>query len=225
MQYKIEGDLAQVANLSLSAGETCWSSKGALMSLTPGVDWTLKIPGGLGGAVSRSLSGEGITLTYIEAKQDNQAVTLTSNHPGKILGWDLADGPILTTRGSFVAAFGRDVRIDVTIARRAGAALFGGAGLFLQKISGAGIVLVHGAGDFVDRRLAQGESILVSSGNLAAFAEQVDYNIQGVGGCRRVFFGGEGLFMTRLTGPGRVLLQTLKRTTTGTTSRSGGASG
>jgi uncharacterized protein (TIGR00266 family) len=225
MQYKIEGDLAQVANLSLSAGETCWSSKGALMSLTPGVDWTLKIPGGLGGAVSRSLSGEGITLTYIEAKQDNQTVTLTSNHPGKILGWDLADGPILTTRGSFVAAFGRDVRIDVTIARRAGAALFGGAGLFLQKISGAGIVLVHGAGDFVDRRLAQGESILVSSGNLAAFAEQVDYNIQGVGGCRRIFFGGEGLFMTRLTGPGRVLLQTLKRTTTGTTSRSGGASG
>ena len=224
MQYKIEGDLAQVAILSLTAGETCWSSKGALMSLTPGVDWTLKIPGGLGGAVSRSLSGEGVSLTYIEAKQNNQEVTLTSNHPGKIIGWDLADGPILTTRGSFVAAFGRDVRIDVTVARRAGAALFGGAGLFLQKISGAGIVLVHGAGDFVDRRLAQGESILVSSGNLAAFAEQVDYNIQGVAGCRRIFFGGEGLFMTRLTGPGRVLLQTLKRTTANNTSRGGGAS-
>ena len=223
MQYKIQGDLAQVATLSLSAGETCWSSKGALMSLTPGVEWNLKIPGGLGGAVSRSLSGEGVTLTFIEAKQNEQEVTLTSNQPGKIVAWDLADGPVLTTRGSFVAAFGRDVRIDVTIARRAGAALFGGAGLFLQKVSGSGIVLVHGAGDFVDRQLPAGESILVSTGNLAAFADQVDYNIQGVGGCRRIFFGGEGLFMTRLTGPGRVLLQTLKRTTASTANRGGGA--
>jgi uncharacterized protein (AIM24 family) len=72
-------------------------------------------------------------------------------------------------------------------------------------------VLIHGAGDFVDRRLLAGETILVSTGNLAAFAEMVDYNIQGVAGCRRILFGGEGLFMTKLSGPGRVLLQTLKR--------------
>jgi uncharacterized protein (AIM24 family) len=100
----------------------------------------------------------------------------------------------------------------VVIARRAGAALFGGAGLFLQKVSGKGMVLVHGAGDFVDFRLKERESILVSTGNLAAFSESVDYDIQGIGGCRRIIFGGEGLFMTRLTGPGRVLLQSLKRT-------------
>ena len=223
MHYKIQGELAQVAILSLSAGESCWSSNGALMSFTPGVDWSLKIPGGLGGAVSRSLSGEGVLLTFIEARQDNQAVTLTSNQPGKIIDWNLADGPVLTTRGSFVAALGREVRISVTVARRAGAALFGGAGLFLQKISGSGIVLVHGAGDFVDRQLQPGESIVVSAGNLAAFADQVDYNIQGVGGCRRIFFGGEGLFMTRLTGPGRVLLQTLKRATPASSRQSGSA--
>lgn len=214
MQYRIEGELAQVAVLDLVQGETCWSSRGAIMSLTPGVDWTLKIPGGLGGAVSRSFAGEGVALTYIEARQDNQQVTLASNQPGKIIDWNLADGPVLTTRGSFVAAFGRNVNITVVIARRAGAALFGGAGLFLQKISGDGVVLIHGAGDFVDRQLQNGETILVSTGNLAAFAEQVDYNIQGVAGCRRILFGGEGLFMTKLTGPGRVLLQSLKRSVT-----------
>jgi uncharacterized protein (TIGR00266 family) len=211
MQYKITGELAQVAMLTLSSGEACWASRGSLMSLTPGIDWTLKIPGGLGGAMRRSLSGEGISLTYVESKQDNQQVILTSNEPGKIIGWDLADGPILTTRGSFVAAFGLDIDITVVVAKRAGAALFGGAGLFLQKISGQGVVLIHGAGDFIDRQLAKEESILVSTGNLAAFAESVDYNIQSIAGCRRIFFGGEGLFMTKLTGPGRVLLQTLKR--------------
>ncbi len=211
MQYTIQGELAQVAQLTFSRGETCWSSRGALMSLTSGVEWTLRIPGGLGGAMRRSLSGEGISLTHIQAKSDNQQVFLSSNQPGKVIDWDLADGPVLTTRGSFMAAFGPDIDISVVIARRAGAALFGGAGLFLQKISGQGVVLIHGAGDFVDRRLKDGESILVSTGNLAAFAEAVDYNIQGVAGCRRILFGGEGLFMTKLTGPGRVLLQTLKR--------------
>ncbi|MFQ5612007.1 MAG: TIGR00266 family protein [Anaerolineae bacterium] len=211
MEYTIEGELAQVARMTFSAGETCWASKGSLMSMAPGVDWTLKVPGGIGGAVRRSLSGEGISLTFIRARQEGRQVLLASNQPGKIVDWDLAEGPILTTRGSFVAAFGQDIDINVVVARRAGAALFGGAGLFLQKISGKGIVLIHGAGDFVDLQLGAGESILVSTGNLAAFADAVDYDIQGVAGCRRILFGGEGLFMTRLTGPGRVLLQTLKR--------------
>ena len=139
---------------------------------------------------------------------------LSANQPGHIAVWDLADGPIVTTRGSFLAAWGEDVDISVTVARRAGAAFFGGAGLFLQRISGRGTVLVHGSGDFSQIDLAAGEEILVSSGNLAAFAGSVDYNIRGIGGCRRVLFGGEGLFMTSLKGPGRVLLQTLKRTLT-----------
>jgi uncharacterized protein (TIGR00266 family) len=221
MDYRIEGELAQVVRLALSNGENCWASKGSLMSLSPGLDWSLRIPGGLGGAVSRTLSGEGISLTFIEARHDNQEVSLTSNQPGKIIDWNLADGAVLTTRGSFVTAFGREVQIKVVVAKRAGAALFGGAGLFLQKISGSGIVLIHGAGDFVDRQLQPGESLLVSTGNLAAFSEQVDYDIQSVAGCRRIFFGGEGLFMTRLTGPGRILLQSLKRTTPAS-NRSGG---
>jgi uncharacterized protein (TIGR00266 family) len=223
MQYVIKGNLAQVAELSLNAQETCWASKGALMSLTPGVEWSLKVPGGIGGAMRRSFSGEGVTLTYIEAHRDDQAVILSSNEPGKIIDWDLSEGPVLTTRGSFVAAFGQQIDITVVIARRAGAALFGGAGLFLQKISGEGTVLIHGAGDFLDRQLQANESILVSTGGLAALAEQVDYNIQGVSGCRRILFGGEGLFMTKLTGPGRILLQTLKRS--GGTSKSSSGSG
>ncbi len=214
MQFEIEGELAQVAQLTLDEGESCWASKGALVSMDPGLGWTLKLPGGLSGSARRMLSGEGISLTFLEASRDGQRATVAANQPGKIIPWDLDQGAVITTRGSFVAAFGPAVEIDVRVARRAGAALFGGAGLFLQRISGSGTALVHGAGDFVEHELAKGESILVSTGNLAAFAETVDYDIQGVAGCRRIAFGGEGLFMTRLAGPGRVLLQSLKRTST-----------
>jgi uncharacterized protein (TIGR00266 family) len=211
MRYTIEGVFAQTVQLALSPGDTCWASKGALLALDPDVDWTLKIPGGLSGTVRRMLSGEGLALTYIQGRREGERVVLTANQPGKILAWDLSDGAVVTTRGSFVAAFGPQIEIDVTIARRAGAALFGGAGLFLQKISGRGTVLIHGAGDFIERLLEPGESTVVSTGNLAAFADIVDYNIQATGGVRRILFSGEGLFMTRLTGPGRVLLQSLKR--------------
>ncbi|MCP5100760.1 MAG: AIM24 family protein [Chloroflexi bacterium] len=214
MQYTIEGELAQIAKLTFNAGETSWGSRGSLMAFDPDIQWTLKVPGGVEGAMRRVFSGEGISLTYIEATRDNQQVTLASNQPGKMINWNLdEEGAVITTRGSFIAAFGKQIDIDVIVARRAGAALFGGAGLFLQKVSGKGTVLVHGSGDFIDYHLKDKESILVSTGNLAAFSETIDYDIQGIGGCRRVVFGGEGLFMTRLTGPGRVLLQSLKRVT------------
>jgi len=214
MHYTIEGELAQVANLLLDKDETCWASKGSLVSMDPDLAWQLKIPGGAGGAARRMMSGEGVALTFLSSTRDGAKATLAANQPGKIVPWTLDDGAVITTRGSFVAAFGSNVDIDVRVAKRAGAAIFGGAGLFLQRVGGQGTALIHGSGDFIQRDLAQGESILVSTGNLAAFSEAVDYDIQGVAGCRRMMFGGEGLFMTRLTGPGRVLLQSLKRTAT-----------
>ena len=170
------------------------------------------MPGGLSGTARRLLSGEGLTLLYIEGGDHDEKVILSANQPGKIIAWDLSkQGSVITTRGAFVAAFGQSIKIDVTIARRAGAALFGGAGLFLQKISGQGTVLVHGAGDFIPRELAPQEQLLVSTGNIAAFSEQVDYSIRTTGGLRRMLFSGEGVFMTQMTGPGHVLLQSLKR--------------
>ena len=222
MQYTIHGELAQVANLSLEKGDSCWASKGSIVAMDPGLGWTLKIPGGASGAARRMMSGEGLAMTFIEASADGQRAILAANQPGKIIPWDLDDGPVITTRGSFVAAFGPRVDIDVRVAKRAGAAFFGGAGLFLQHISGTGTVLVHGSGDFIERELSEGEAVLVSTGSLAAFAESVDYDIQGVAGCRRMAFGGEGLFMTRLTGPGRVLMQSLKRESAGPKGPRGG---
>lgn len=211
MKYSISGEIAQCARLELEPGEPVWASKGALMAYSRQVEWRLRIPGGVGGAMRRSLSGEGIAMTYIETEALDQYVLLAANSPGKITTWDLSDGPVVTTRGAFLAAWGEHIDISVTIARRAGAAFFGGAGLFLQRVSGTGTVLIHGSGDFHERRLSEGERMLVSTGNLAAFSDRIDYNIEGVGGCAKMLFGREGIFLTRLTGPGRVLLQSLKR--------------
>jgi uncharacterized protein (AIM24 family) len=222
MQLKISGEIAQTARLDFAPNEFVWASKGAIMAYSNGMQWSLRVPGGLGGAVRRSLAGEGLALTYLETTQADQYVLLAANAPGHIEIWDLEeDGPVTTTRGSFLAAWGSDLDITVTVARRAGAALFGGVGLFLQQIAGVGKVLIHASGDFHERRLAPNEQILVSTGNLAAFSSQVDYDIQGVGGCRKILFGGEGLFMTRLSGPGRILLQTLKRQFGSSTSSAG----
>lgn len=210
MQYEIFGEFAQFARLTLTEGERCWASKGGIMSYTDGIDWRLRVPGGVAGAARRVVSGEGIALTHIEATRTGGSVSLTSGQPGRIFVCDLADGSVVTTRGSFLAGWG-DIDISVTVARRAGAAIFGGAGLFLQRVAGRGIVLVHASGYLDDRRLAPGEVLTVSTGHLAAFADSVDYDIRYVGGMRKALFGGEGLFMTRLVGPGRVLLQTVKR--------------
>ena len=180
------------------------------MAYNEGVEWHLQIPGGAGKAMGRMLSGEGISLTRVTAIAEGARITLSANQPGKLATWDLSRGAIVCTAGSFVAAVG-DVDIDVTMARSPGAMLFGGAGLFLQKLSGTGVALVHGSGDFVEYMLRDNEKLLVSTGNLALFSDQVRYDVRRVGGCLKSFFGGEGLFMTELTGPGWVMLQSLKK--------------
>ncbi len=217
MDYTISGTIAQYATLNFEDGEEIWLSNSSLMSYSNGVSWNLAVPGGFTGAVRRSFSGEGMSLTKASATGSKQHAIISANSPGHIVAWPLNDSGILTTRGSFLAAWG-DIDINVTMAKRAGAALFGGAGLFLQQITGTGMVLVHGNGDLVQRELGESEEIIVSSGNLAAFEEQVDYDVKAVGSARKFFFSGEGLFMTKLQGPGRVVLQSLKPVVASTSS-------
>lgn len=205
----VDGVIAQVLNLKLSKGQNLWVSRGGLLAYQ-GIDWHLAVPGGAGKAIGRMMSGEGAALTKVTATQDDASVVISANQPGKLATWDLDKGDIICTSGSFVAALG-DVDINVTMARSAGAMFFGGAGLFMQRLSGSGIAVVHGAGDFVPVQLAEGESVLVSTGNLAVFSGGVTYGIRRTGGCMKSIFGGEGIFMTELKGPGWVMLQSLKK--------------
>lgn len=206
----VEGTIAQTLDLRLDRGQSLWCAKGSLLAYSPSVSWHLSVPGGAGKAVSRMLSGEGASLTRVSVAEDNARVVVAANQPGRLVTWDLRRGPIVCTSGAFVAALG-EVDIDVTVARSVGGAVFGGAGLFMQRLSGDGVVVIHGAGDFIAHALEPGESLLVSTGNLACFSESVGYGVKGVGGCLKSMLGGEGLFMTELKGPGWVMMQSLKK--------------
>jgi uncharacterized protein (AIM24 family) len=196
--------------VSLEQGEAFWASKGMIVSYDETIDWGVKALGGVGRTVSRMLSGESLALAYVTAR-DKGKINFASREPGRLVSWNLAEqGDIVALRGAFLAAYG-DIDIRVTRAKRMGAMFFGGGGLLLQNISGTGLVFLSVKGDLVDTHLDDGESVVVSTGNLAAFSKSCDYRIRGVGGCLKMFLGGEGFFMTELTGPGRVLVQTLKR--------------
>ena len=211
MECEISGTVAQAARLEFAQSEEVWASRSSLIAHTASINWDVRIPGGLTSGLKRSLAGEGLSLVHFQASAEGGELILGANAPGRIQKWNLeTDGPVVTTRGAFLAAWGADVRITASLAKRAGAAFFGGAGLLLQRIEGRGTALIHGRGDFREEVLSAGEERRVSTGNLAAFAASVDYDIETVSSWKKIFFGKEGVFMTRLQGPGRVLLQTLK---------------
>jgi uncharacterized protein (TIGR00266 family) len=210
MEYEIKGVINQTLSVTMEKGEAFWASKGMLVSFDETIDWGVKTLGGVGRTVSRMLSGESLALDYITAR-DTGKVNFAAREPGRIVSWNLNEqGDIVALRGAFLAAYG-DIDIRVTRAKRVGAMFFGGGGLLLQNISGSGLVFLSVKGDLVDTPLEDGQNLVVSTGNLAAFSKSCDYRIRSVGGCLKMLFGGEGIFMTELDGPGRVLVQTLKR--------------
>lgn len=209
MEYDIAGVLNQTLSFRMGPGERLWVQKSALVSYTSGVAWRPRVPGGLFKIISRHFSGESVFLLDVEARSEAR-LQIAAPRPSLVYDWDLSEGPVTTLRGNFLAALGR-ISIDVGIASNPLAALFGGAGLLLQTVSGEGRVFIAVQGDLIDYDIPEGRSVLVSTGNLAAFSSGVDYSIRTVGGCLKMVFGGEGLFMTRLAGPGRVLVQNLKR--------------
>ncbi|MHC4599320.1 MAG: AIM24 family protein [Planctomycetota bacterium] len=209
MEYEVSGVLNQILRVRMEAGEKVWASKRSLVSFSPGVKWRVRVPGGLVGMVMRYFSGESFFLIHAEAGNAG-ILNLASTEPSVIHAWDLAQGPVTTLRGNFLAAVG-NVSIEVGIARRPLAAMFGGAGLLLQTVYGEGTVFVAAKGDLTRYELEAGRGIRISTGNLAAFSREIDYDIRFVGGCRKMVFGGEGALMTRVAGPGTALTQSLKR--------------
>lgn len=210
MKYAVDGVINQVLSLDMEPGESVWVQKQALVSYSPSIRWKPRIPGGIPGMFLRSLSGESVFLLHATA-QDPGRMNISSSEPSVVFAWNLANGPVTTLRGNFLAAVG-DVAIEVGIARKPLAALFGGAGFLLQTVRGAGTAFISLNGDCTEYDLDEQGAIRVSTGNLAAFSRTTDFDIRLVGGCRKMVFGGEGAIMSRMGGPGLVLVQSMKRT-------------
>jgi uncharacterized protein (TIGR00266 family) len=213
LEYTIQGDNLQVARLHLKSGQEVYAEAGRMIYKTGNVYWDTRMSGEsitdkLLGALKRKITGESLFLTYFRANGRGE-VGFAGAYPGRIQAFDLAPGQSsLAQRDAFLVAQ-PSVQFNIALVRKLGAGFFGGEGFILEKFTGPGLVFVHAGGDFVEFNLAPGETIQIDTGCIVAFDESVDYDIQLAGGIKTALFGGEGLFLASMTGPGRVIVQSM----------------
>lgn len=221
IDYRIIGDEMQCVEVELDPQEAAVAEAGSLMYMDDAIE--MKTIFGDGGAKEQSildkflsagkrvLTGESLFLTqFTNLGYGKRHVTFAAPYPGKIIATDLHrfDGKIICQKDAFLCA-AKGVSVGIEFQRRFGVGLFGGEGFIMQKLEGDGMAFLHAGGTVIERELNPGEMLRVDTGCLTAFTQTVDYNIEMVRGVRNAIFGGEGLFLATLRGPGKVWLQSL----------------
>lgn len=208
MEYEIKGGSFPIVICTLQQGETMKNETGAMAFMTSGMKMDTNTGGGLLKGLGRALSGDTIFLNYFTAESNNEQIGFSACTPGKILPIMLnGSNTIIGQKNAFLAAE-NSVDIDIYFKKKLGAGLFGGEGFVLQKFSGNGIVFLEIDGEIIEKDLQPGEKLLADPGHIAAMEETVDFDIERVRGAKNILFG-EGLFFSKLTGPGKVWLQTM----------------
>ena len=208
MEYEIRGGAFPIVVCKLQKGETLKNETGAMAFMSSGMKMETSTGGGLIKGLGRALAGDTIFLNYITAEEDNQEIGFSACTPGKIMPIKLnGSNTIIGQKNAFLAAE-NGVDIDIYFKKKLGAGIFGGEGFVLQKFTGNGIVFLEVDGEVIERDLQPGEKILVDPGHIAAMEETVDFDIERVKGAKNILFG-EGLFFSKLEGPGKVWIQTM----------------
>ncbi|MTE12426.1 TIGR00266 family protein [Nocardia aurantiaca] len=212
MDARIRGTVMPVLEVALDPGDRLIAEAGQLSWMTDAIRLntsTRGAAGGVFGAVRRAMAGAGLFMTEYTAHREPGRVAFAAKLPGQILPVQVGkDREYLVHRHGFLCAAG-DVRIALSFQRRLGAGIFGGAGFTLQRLSGDGYAWLELSGEVVHYDLGPGETLRVHPGHVGLFDATVDFDITMVKGIRNVLFGGDGLFLAALTGPGRVWLQSL----------------
>lgn len=211
IDHKIFGDDIQLVEIELDPGEGVRAEAGTLTYMDEAIEMQTTTGGGVFKGFKRAITGESFFITtFLNNGSGKKHVAFAAPYPGKIIPIDLTTfgGSILCQKDSFLCA-ADGIEIEVAFTKRLGAGLFGGEGFILQRLTGDGMAFVHAGGTIIERDLGEGEVLKADTGCLVAFSESVDYDIQFIGGFRNALFGGEGLFLTRLTGPGKLYLQSL----------------
>jgi uncharacterized protein (TIGR00266 family) len=211
LDYQLIGDDMQLVEVELDPGEGVRAEVGAMMYMEDGIEMQTSTGGGLFKGFKRMITGESFFITtFLYNGRGKGHVAFGAPFPGKIipLHLDQLGGSFLVQKDGFLCA-ARGVEIEVAFTKRIGAGLFGGEGFILQRLSGDGLAFVHAGGTIIPKQLQPGEKLRVDTGCLVAFAPSVNYDVQFIGGFRNALFGGEGIFLAGLTGPGLVYLQSL----------------
>lgn len=208
MQYEITGSTLQTVRIELAPGEAVHSISGGMAYMTGGVNMETSTNGGLWKGIKRSMSGGSVFMTTFRADGSSGSVGISGSVPGKIVCKDASQGAWICQQTAFLAS---EMGVDATLAfqKKLGTILFGGEGLLLQRISGTGKFFINGCGDFIEKELSPGEVVRVSTSKVVAWEESVQYSIERVKGAKNILFSGEGLFVTTLTGPGKVIMQSM----------------
>jgi uncharacterized protein (TIGR00266 family) len=211
IDYKIYGDDLQLVEVVLDPGEGVRAEVGTMTYMLSGIEMQTSTGGGLMQSLKRVITGESFFITtFLNSSPSSSRVAFAAPYPGKIIPLDMTalGGTFICQKDSFLCA-AQGVNIEVAFTKKLGAGLFGGEGFILQRLTGNGLVFVHAGGTVIEKDLAPGEIVRVDTGCLVAFAPTVQYDIQFVGGFRNALFGGEGLFLASMTGPGKLYLQSL----------------
>lgn len=208
LNYEIFGGNMPAVSIRLNPGESIYTQTGGMVWMDSGITMSTNMQGGFMKGLGRMFSGESLFMATYTSSSPNQEIVIASTFPGHIVAVDVRKMSIIAQKGAFLCAQ-PGVSISAYVTKSIGAGLFGGEGFILQRISGTGLVFLEIDGSLVEKTLESGESIKVDTGNVAAFEETVSYQAEMVKGFKNILFGGEGLFLTTLTGPGRVWLQTM----------------
>ena len=208
MRYEIKGEPLPVVIVYLEAGESIKCEKGAMSWMTPNMKMETGA-GGVGKAFSRMFSGESMFQNIYTCRAGQGMIAFASSFPGSIRAVEIApDRPVICQKSAFLAAE-PGVQLSVFFQKKMGAGFFGGEGFIMQKLSGRGMAFLEIDGSAVEYDLAPGERMIVDTGNLAMVDAGCSISVESVKGVKNVLFGGEGLSNTVVTGPGRIVLQTM----------------
>ena len=208
IDYKIHGDDMQLIEVELDPSEGVRAEVGTMLFMEDGIEMQTDTGGGMWKGFKRMLSGDSFFITtFLHNGKGKSTVAFGAPYPGKIIPLDLK-GEFLCQKDSFLCA-AQGIEIDIAFTKKLGAGFFGGEGFILQRLKGHGKAFIHAGGTVIEKKLAAGETLRVDTGCVVGFEPTVDYDIKFIGGFKNALFGGEGLFLATLTGPGKIYLQSL----------------
>lgn len=208
MQYELKGGAFPVVVCRLNSGESMITEKGSMVWMTPNMEMTTTGGGGIGKMFSKALTGESMFQNIYTARGEGM-ITFGSSFPGQILPLEVTPGKSFILQKSAFLASEAGVQLSMHANQKLGAGFFGGEGFIMQKLTGNGIAFAEVDGELVEYTLAPGEQMVVDTGYVMGFELSVSMDIQQVKGLKNMVLGGEGLFNTVLTGPGKIWLQTM----------------
>ncbi len=209
MRYTLHGTTMQTVTFELDQGEQVFTESGGMCWMSANIDMQTNMEGGLLGGLKRSMAGESMFMTTFTCTSGTGIVAFANEFPGKVIPLELQPGQSLICQKDAFMCAERSVTLEMHFRKKLGAGLFGGEGFIMQKLTGPGTAFVEISGEVTEYDLQAGQVLKVDTSHVAMLEPTVSFDIEMLKGFKNMFFGGEGLFLATVAGPGKVWLQSM----------------